>query len=415
MRRKISKGDRNVLSAKRVAALQEPGLYADGGNLYLKIGQEGGKSWVFRYLADGRRRYMGLGPLVDVSLAEARELAADCRRTARAGLDPLDERSRRRQEARREASKAVTFAKCAKDYITAKSEGWSAKHTSQWTNTLATYAEPVIGRLPVADVDLDEVLKVLQPIWSSKTETANRVRGRIEAVLDWATVRGYRSGDNPARWQGNLDHMLAAPAKVTPKQHLAAMPYQELPDFITELQERKGAAARALEFTILTAARTSEVIRAQRDEFDLDAAIWTIPAARMKSGREHRIPLSERAVDLVRELEVVGNPWVFPGHRKGSHLSNMAMLTLLQKRMGKAGLTVHGFRSSFRDWTAEQTAYPNEVAEMALAHIIGDKTEKAYRRGDLFDKRRRMMIDWASYLAAENGSDVAPIRAAAGS
>lgn len=397
--RRISKSARKVLSARRVATIRDPGMYADGGNLYLQVGPEGGKSWVFRYYSDGKQRYMGLGPAVDVSLAAARDRSAEFRSMLRDGLDPLEERRRRREESRAElTANAITFSRCAADFIDAKSPGWSSKHLAQWQSTLETYVDPLIGSTPIAVVDIDRVLQVLQPIWNTKTETANRVRGRMEAVLDWATARRYRSGDNPARWRGNLDHLLAAPSKVAPKKHLPALPYAELPGFIAELRGLKGVGARALEFAILTAGRTTEVIQAERGEFDIKARVWTVPASRMKSGREHRVPLSARAVELVREFEESGSEWVFPGHKAGTHLSNMAMLTLLKKRIGRPDLTVHGFRSTFRDWTAEQTAYPNEVAEMALAHTIGDKTEKAYRRGDLFTKRSKMMADWSRFI-----------------
>ncbi len=411
-RKKLSRSARNVLTVPKVRTLTEPGWYADGGNLYLKIGPEGGKSWVFRYYTNGRQRYMGLGPAVDVTLADARAHATGLRAKLREGVDPLEERAQKRADARHRAFRSVTFSYCARQYMDAKAPEWTLKHLNQWDKTLSTYAMPKIGGLPVAEIELDHVHNVLKPIWTTKTETANRVRGRIESVLDWATVMKYRTGDNPARWKGNLKHLLASPGKVAPKEHLAALHYDDIQPFIAELRGLDGVAPRALEFTILTAARTSEVIMASWEEFDLDAALWTVPGERTKSGRVHRVPLSPRAMALIQEYIEVGSGWVFPGHKKGSHLSNMAMLTVVKKRMARSGLTVHGFRSTFRDWCAEQTSYPSDVAEMALSHVVDDKTEAAYRRGDLFSKRERLMRDWSRYCEKPKRSKVATLRRA---
>jgi len=372
-------------------------MYADGGGLYLRIGPTGAKSWVYRFMRQGKRRDMGLGPLHVVSLADARVRAAECRKQRLDGKDPLAAREQERASARLDAAKSMTFTNCAEAYIKAHAPSWrNAKHADQWTNTLETYAGPVFGALPVQAVDLGLVMKVLESIWTAKPETASRVRGRIEAVLDWATVRGYRQGDNPARWRGHLDNLLPRRAKVQKVEHHAALPYAEMGAFMEALRAQDCTAARALEFVILTAARTGEVISARWDEFDLGAKIWTIPGERMKAGREHRVPLSPAALALLKRMQAKGSEFIFPGSKPRRPLSNMAMLKLLE-RMKRADLTVHGFRSSFRDWAAERTNFAREVAEAALAHVVGDKVEAAYRRGDLFEKRRRLMEAWATH------------------
>ena len=293
------------------------------------------------------------------------------------------------------AAKLITFDEAARQFIESHQAGWkSDKHAGQWQATLSTYASPVFGKLPVRAVDTGLVMRVLKPLWSTKTETATRVRGRIEAVLSWAKVYGYREGENPAQWRGHLDHLLPKRSKVAEVEHHAALAYDALPDFMRDLRERDGVAALALEFTILTASRTSETLNATWAEFD--NALWIVPAERMKGGREHRVPLCERAIAIVREMETVKRgDYVFPGARRGRPLSNMAM-TLALRRMGRGDLTVHGFRSTFRTWSAERTNYPREVVEAALAHVIGDKTEAAYQRGDLLEKRRRLMDAWPS-------------------
>jgi integrase len=345
---------------------------------------------------------MGMGPLAIYCLQEARAKALDARRLRHEGIDPIETRKDERLRARLEAAKAITFKECADTYIKAHRAGWrNGKHAAQWQATLATYAEPLIGTLPVQAIDTALVLKVLEPIWTTKPETAGRVRGRIEAVLDWAKVREYRQGENPARWRGHLDKLLPARGKVRKVKHHAALPYAELPGFLVALREQEGIAARALEFTILTAARTGEAIFARWSEIDLLDKVWTVSAARMKAGREHRVPLSARALGILDEMQVhrhADDGFVFPGGKPGKPLSNMAFLMLL-RRMKRDDLTAHGFRSSFRDWSAERTHFPSEVAEMALAHVVGSKVEAAYRRGDLFDKRRRLMDAWAEFLA----------------
>jgi len=390
----------NKLNQLKINKTTKTGLYADGGGLYLQITSTGAKSWLFRYMRAGKARGMGLGPLHTIGLAEARAKALECRRLLLDGKDPIDTRRYERQ-VQRAATGEMTFEKCAEKYITAHRAGWkNAKHADQWTNTLATYAYPVFKSLPVSAIDTPLVMKVLEPIWTTKTETATRVRGRIESVLDWATVSGYRSGENPARLKGHLDNLLPKRSKVQKVAHHPALPYSELTDFVARVRAQDGAAARALELLILTASRTNEVIASTWQEFDLSTGVWTIPAERMKMGKEHRVPLSPRAIEIVKAQEAVRqNDYVFPGARYGKPLSNMAMLELL-KRMGRTDITVHGFRSTFRDWAGETTHYPREVCEAALAHGIKDKAEAAYARGDLFAKRAALMSDWATFAAA---------------
>jgi integrase len=316
-----------------------------------------------------------------------------------------------------EAAKGITFAQCAAAYIDANRSGWSnAKHAQQWTNTLTKYAYPIIGHLPIVAVDTSLVIQCLEPIWQTKSETASRVRGRIEAVLDYATTREYRQGENPARWKGHLSNILPAKTKVAKVEHHAALDFRSVPEFLTELRQQEGMAAMALEFAILTATRTSETLNATWSEIDMKTAMWTIPAPRMKGRREHRVPLSKTAIATLKKVanfscdDCSKESYVFPGQRQGRPLSNMAMLMLL-RRMNREDLTTHGFRSSFRDWGAETTNYPNELLEMALAHVVGDKVEAAYRRGDLFGKRKRLMQSWADHLEAlQGGSEVVQIR-----
>jgi len=388
----------NRLSPMKVAKTTEPGLYGDGGGLYLQITKAGVKSWLFRYMLHGKARGMGLGPLHTVGLAEARGLALNCRRQLLDGIDPIDARNAERTAKRVAAASEVTFEQCATSYIEAHRAGWkNTKHADQWTNTLKTYAYPVFDSFPVSAIDTALVMKVLEPIWTAKTETASRLRGRIESVLDWATVRGYRAGDNPARLKGHLDTLLPKRSRVQKVEHHRALPYAELDEFVRTLRAEEGGAARALELLILTATRTNEVLGATWGEFDLDGAVWTIPAERMKMGKEHRVPLSARAVEIVKAQQTVKqNNYVFPGARYGKPLSNMSMLQLL-KRMDRTEITVHGFRSTFRDWAGETTHYPREVCEAALAHGIKDKAEAAYARGDLFQKRAALMQDWSTY------------------
>jgi integrase len=401
------------LSAIKVAKLKEPGYYADGGNLYFRVAPpskgsggaakptSGARGWIFRFALGGRTRDMGLGAYPDISLATARDLAGKFRALVKEGVDPIERRRADRSAQRIASAKNLTFDECSKAYIEDHEAGWrNAKHRAQWSSTLRKYASPAFGKLPVAAIDAGLVMRVLKPIWSKKTETASRLRGRIESVLDWARVHGYRSGENPARWKGNLDHLLPARSKVRPVQHHPALPYAEIGAFMASLRACPDGAARALEFTILTAARTNETIGATRAEIDARAKAWNVPGARMKGGRDHRVPLSKRAFSILETVSSSsGNGgFIFEGRKLDNPLSNMAMLKLLG-RIGRGDLTVHGFRSTFRDWAAERTSFPNEVVEMALAHAVDDKTEAAYRRGDLFEKRRRLMEAWADYCA----------------
>lgn len=395
----------DMLDAVTVAKITKPGLYADGGGLYLQVTESGLKTWVYRFMLNGRRRDMGLGRAGnrDVTLAQARDKAAEARKLVKSGVDPIEAANAEKAAQRVEAVKLKTFKECAEGYIAAHEAGWrNAKHAAQWRNTLATYAYPTLGDLPVAAIDTALVMGVLEPIWATKTETASRVRGRIEAVLDWARTRGYRDGENPARWKGHLDTLLPRTSKVRKVKHHAALPYDVIGDFMVTLRAKEGTAARALEFAILTAARTSEVILAKWDEFDLGKRLWTVPATRMKTGKEHRVPLSDAAVAIIEAMARAGKgDYVFPGAKPKRPMSNMAFLMLLRRmKMPKELVTGHGFRSTFRDWAAERTAYPAEVAEMALAHAVGDKVEAAYRRGDLFEKRVRLMQDWATFCAS---------------
>jgi integrase len=399
----------NRLTAIKVAKISKPGRYGDGNGLVLQVSKWRTKAWLFRYQRDGRERQMGLGPAGAVSLADARELARDCRKRLLTGADPIEARRTERMQARLEAARGVTFRECAERYIAAHEAGWrNDKHKAQWKSTLAKYVYPIIGNLSVASIDTALVVKVIEPVWSAKSETAGRVRGRIESILDWAKVRGFRAGDNPARWRGHLDKLLPSGRKMKAVKHHPALPYAEMPAFTVDLRSRDGISARALELLILTAVRSSEVIGARWCEFDFKAKTWTIPGQRMKSGREHRVPLSDRVLVLLSALPRQDD-YAFPGVRRGMPLSNMAMLELM--RGMRPAYVPHGFRSTFRDWAAERTNYPNHVVEMALAHSVGDKVEAAYRRGDLFEKRRRLMADWAKYCGAPaaRGSTVVSI------
>ena len=394
-----------------------PGYYADGENLYLRISKTFKKTWAFIYKRDGKRTEIGLGSVDDITLAEARikrdgDVVNGVRglnELLRAGIDPLLEKQRLANESKAQRAKAMTFQQCADAYINAHRAGWkNPKHIQQWQNTLSQYAFPVFGGLDVKSIDTGLITKCLEPIWLTKNETAGRVRGRIESILDWATVRKYREGVNPALWRGHLDKLLAKPSKVQKTEHHKALPYMEVNAFIGQLHKQDGIASKCLEFTILTAARTGEAIGATWDEIDLDAKTWTIPAIRMKAEREHRVPLSSDALTILHDMAATRlNDYVFPSTKKG--LSNMAMLAVL-KRMDRADITVHGFRSTFRDWAAESTAYPGEVVEMALAHAIKNLTEAAYRRGDLIEKRGQLMEEWARYCkTARLSGDVVPI------
>lgn len=400
---------KNKLTARTVETKKTQGYYSDGGNLYLRVSQNLTKTWAFYYKRDGKRTEMGLGSVGNVTLEQARDIADTLRKQLASGITPLIERQRQANEDKAQRAKFMTFQQCADAYINAHRAGWkNPKHIQQWQNTLTQYAFPVFGDLDVKAIDTGLITKCLEPIWLTKNETAGRVRGRIESILDWATVHEYRNGVNPARWRGHLDKLLAKPSKVQKTEHHKALSYMEINAFIDQLHRQDGIAAKCLEFTILTAARTGETIGATWDEIDLDAKIWTIPAVRMKAEREHRVSLSSHALSILNEMAAIRhNDHVFPSNKKG--LSNMAMLAVL-KRMDRADITVHGFRSTFRDWAAESTAYPGEVVEMALAHAIKNLTEAAYRRGDLLEKRSRLMDEWARYCNTPRVSgDVIPI------
>jgi integrase len=386
------------LSARTVQTVKERGLYADGKGLYLRIGPSGAKSWIYRYRSAGQRHDLGLGPYPDITLADARERAAQQRRLRLNGHDPLSIRRSGQDQARLAADKATTFQACAEAYIASHRSGWrSNKHVAQWEGSLSNHVYPIFGHMPVQSVDVTLVIKTLEPLWVTKPETASRVRGRIESVLDWATARGYREGANPARWRGHLESLLPKKSKVHRVKHHTALPYSEIAPFMTALRQRDGITARAMEFLILTAARTSEVIGARWDEIDIGERVWTVAVDRMKGGRAHRVPLSEPAIVLLREMAAIrSGEFVFPGRVAGRPLFSMALLKLLG-RMRSGNLTTHGFRSTFRDWVAERTNFPSEVAQMALAHSVSDRVEAAYRRGDLFDKRRQLADEWARY------------------
>ncbi len=400
------------LTTLDVRRLKAPGRYSDGSNLYLFIKPSGARVWTFRFTMLGQKpREMSLGSEADVTLAEARDRARDARREIDAGRDPIEAREQARQEA---AGQGMTFREVANLYIAAHRDGWrNPVHRAQWTSTLDTYAHPVLGDLPVGRVAVGNVLRVLEPMWRVTPETASRLRGRIEAILDYATARSWRTGENPARWKGHLANLLPKRSKIAAVKHHAALPWAECPAFMRTLTGRKGTAALALRFTVLTAARTSEVTGATWGEVDLAAKVWTVPGTRMKAGLEHRVPLCPAALAVLTTMHTpdarAADP-VFPGGKATGGLSNMAMTAVL-RRMKRADLTVHGFRSSFRDWAAEMNPAPREVAEGALAHTLRDKVEAAYRRGDLLDRRAKLMEDWAAFLArpADAGA-VVPIR-----
>ena len=378
------------LTARRVATIKAPGKYGDGHGLWLRVRSDGRRWWVLRYRFQGRDREMGLGG-EDVSLKEARHSASRARQQIREGLDPIDERRKGRVEA-----SAPTFAECTEEYIATHETEWgNAKHRAQWRSTLETYAYPVFGGKAVGAVDVADVLKVLRPLWALRPQTASRLRGRIELVLDAARAQSKRHGANPARWRGHLKHLLPKLSEARDVRHHEALPWRETPEFMAALRTREGVAARALEFAILTGARSGEVRGMRWDEVDGD--VWVIPTERIKAKREHRVPLSPRALAILNELpRFDGTELVFPGMRPGRPLSDVTLGAVL-KHMGRETLTVHGFRSTFRDWSAETTNFPREVCEQALAHTLADKVEAAYRRGDLFEKRRRLMNAWAVY------------------
>jgi integrase len=401
----------NRLTARMVSTLSEPGRHSDGANLYLEIKKTGARSWVFMYRLGGKQRELGLGSAGPggVTLAQAREKAAEARRQLQDGIDPLA--GRKAAEAARKAA-TTTFGQFADAYVADHRSGWSnPKHAAQWKMTLGDAYCSKIRQLPIAEIEIEEIVSVLKPVWQTRPETARRVRMRLEKVLDAARVLGLRSGENPARWRGNLDHLL--PRQTIKKGHHAALPFAEVPAFVEALRQREGGtAALALEFTVLTAIRTSEALEARWEEFDLEKKEWTIPAVRMKAKREFKVPLSRAALDALARAQGRDEVWVFPGQKPGKPLSNMSMLMQL-RRMKRDDITVHGFRSTMTDWASECMNFPNELIKMAKAHSIEDKTEAAYRRGDLFEKRRELMEAWARYVMtppSATASNVVPLR-----
>jgi integrase len=402
-----------------VKRAKRKGMFCDGGGLYLHSDPPTQCSWLFRYRLNGKTHWMGLGPYPAISLAQARELASNARSLKSLGIDPIERREADRDAARLAVVKAVTFSECAENYIKAHRVGWrNAIHASQWERTLRAYAYPHIGTLPVQAVDTSLVLKALEPVWTEKPETASRLRGRIESILNWAKVRGLRSGENPARWKGHLDHLLPAKSKIRRVKHHAAMPHANVPGFIRLLREQDGIGARAFEFLILTAARTGEVIGLRWREIDLRNKLWIVPGYRMKAANEHRVPLSPRAMAILEAIkpdEIEDDAFVFPGSKPEKPQSNMVFLMLL-RRMKIHNLTAHGFRATFKTWATERTNFPREVIEAALAHTTGDKLEAAYQRGDIFDKRLRLMTAWAEYCGKLSTTvmNVVPIRSTGG-
>jgi integrase len=405
----------NLLTALDVERKRDPGLYFDGEGLYLQVTGAGARSWIYRYTLKGKARWQGLGSAQQVSLKDARIARDGAQSMVRKGIDPVGEKRAAREAQKTDKPKVLTFREAVAKYLDKHDDTWSSpKHRQQWQNTLQTYAFPEIGDTPVNQITATHVVAILEPIWKLKSETARRVRGRIEIVLDYVADPDDHAFRNPAALTERLKKALPKLKKRKPEHH-AALPYPEIGHFMFELRERDAIAARALEFVILTAARTTEVLQAAWTEVDFEAAVWTIPADRMKAGKEHRVPLSPAAMAVLSGMaRIRQNDLIFPGTKPGQPLSNMTMLKVLE-RLGYPDLTVHGFRSTFRDWAAERTNYPNEVVEMALAHAIGNKVEKAYRRGDLFEKRRRLMDDWAAFCSMNSATEkggVIPFRAA---
>jgi integrase len=397
------KGGEKDLTALQVKALTAPGAWRVSRCLYVQITDTGSRSWLMRYMLNGISREMGLGPCDLLTLAEARAKVSEYRRLLLEGIDPIEHRRQKRREKMLASASAITFRVCAERYIAAHEAGWkNGKHRNQWQSTLETYAYPVLGDLPVASIETAHIMQVLEPIWATKAETASRIRGRIESIWDWAKARGYcNGGENPARWRGHLQKLLPARSKVSPVEHHEALPYADAPDFMAELRKRDGTAARCLEFTILTWTRSGEARGARWDEVDFKTRQWVVPAPRMKAGKAHVVPLSDAAAALLEAMPRTGE-LIFEGAKAGKPISDMSM-TMVLRRMGHADITVHGFRSTAKDWASETTSHPDIVSEMALAHTILEKVQKAYRRGALLKKRRKLMADWAKYCGLSCG------------
>ena len=403
--RKIMARTLNRLSTLKVDKAKQPGMYADGGGLYLRVAEGGSKQWIFRYVANGRLRDMGIGPCHTFTLAEARERATEQRKLRLSGIDPIAHKRAQQGAAAAESARAMTFRQCAIGFMRDNEKKWThPKHRQAWETTLTKYVNPKLGELPVGLIDTPLVLEVIKPLWARIPETASRLRGRIESVLGWATVHGYRSGDNPARWEKHLDQALPARAEVAKKEHHAALPYTQVAAFMGKLRQDSSVMARCLEFITLTACRLGEATGATWDEIDFEARTWMIPADRMKAGKEHKVPLSGAAIALLKDMAAIRHSdYIFPGYKHGRPLGHNG-LWVVAKRAGGADITVHGLRSTFRDWAAELTNYPNHVVEQALAHAIPNAVEAAYRRGDLFEKRRRLMDAWAEFCGKPQGS-----------
>jgi integrase len=397
-------------NAKEVAGFTARGRYACGHGLYLQVSEWGTRSWIFRYMRDGKARHLGLGSAIYVPLATARDRAFKLRQGLIAGIDPQEAKREEHTARATAAVKSKTFKECADAYVAAHEAGWrNGKSSTQWRQSLRDHVFPKLGPLSVTDIDTAAVLSALEPFWNEKPETASRVRGRIESILDWAKARRLRDGENPARWRGHLENLLPARRKVRRVEHFAAVPYEEVPGCMVALRGEDTVMARALEFLALTAARSGEVLGATWDEIDLAKRVWTVPGERMKGDREHRVPLSNRAVEILEQLP--RERFIFSGPYSGATMSGHNLRRVLD-RMGRGDCTVHGFRSAFRDWAAEQTNFPNHVVEQALAHAIANSVEKAYRRGDLFEKRRQLMESWSEYCSRpRTAGDVVPLRA----
>ena len=405
----------NRLSALKAERTKQPGMYADGGGLYLRVAEGGSKQWIYRYVTNGRPRDMGIGPVHVFTLAEARERAREASKLRYDGIDPIAHKHAQRAAGVVEAAKAITFKQCAQGFIRDNEAGWTnRRHRHDWHASLTNYVYPVLGNLPIAAIDTALVLKTVKPIWERVPETASRVRGRIEAVIGWATVHGYRSGDNPARWSQHLEHALPARSDVAKVEHHAALPYDQVPAFLTKLKQKDTVSAACLQFIALTAARRSEATDATWSEIDLDKAVWTIPKERMKKGtKDHRVPLSAAAIAVLKDMAAIRvGDYVFPSRVSGRPVHGASVAGLAKRVAAGVDITTHGFRSSFRDWVAERTSYPREVAEAALAHAVPSQVEAAYKRTDFFDRRSRLMQAWADYCAKPAASGkVVPIRA----
>jgi integrase len=399
------------LTALAVKHAKERGVYPDGQGLLLQISRNGSKSWILRFRIGGRRRYCGLGALPDVSLAQARERAAAARLMLDAGQDPIEVKKGRRAATALSAAKAMSFLRAATSYIAAHSAGWSVKTARDWTGSLTKHVYPVMGTIPVGDVDTGLVLQAIEPLWAKMPETANRIRNHIENVLDWAKARGYRSGENPARLKGHIDHLLPPKSKVIKVVHHPAIAYAEMPAFMERLRQEPSIAARALEFLILTAARSGEVLQATWDEINLADAMWIVPGARMKQGKEHRVPLSDAAVNLLQGLPTPHTGIIFQGIKPGQPINKMGM-PLILKRMKRTDITAHGMRGCFRTWAAEQTDYPHEVCEAALAHAVGNQVSRAYQHSDVYERRVKLMTEWSNFVdgKAKPSAEVVALR-----